>query len=208
MDLLITKQHTTLDINIYRKPTATDTTINYQSNHPLEHKMAAYRFLINRMNSLPLSNNNKKKEWNIIKTIAENNKFPLHQTNKLYSNLIKQPKNNKIDKENKKWAIFTYHSPAIRIITNIFKHTNINIAYCTANTMAQQIKMNKQIQDKDHNKSGIYKLTCGTCNKAYIGQTSRNIAIRYKEHIRYIRNNQPVSICRTYTEKQTRLWKI
>ena len=26
----------------YRKPTTTDTTINYLSNHPTEHKIAAY----------------------------------------------------------------------------------------------------------------------------------------------------------------------
>ena len=106
-DLLITKQRTTLDIDIYRKPTATDTTINYQSNHPLEHKMAAYRFLINRMNSLTLSNNNKKKEWNTIKTIVENNKLALHKINKLDNNLVKKQKK-KAHKENKKWAIFTY----------------------------------------------------------------------------------------------------
>ena len=42
-------------------------------------------------------------------------------------------------------------------------------------------------------KIGAVCCTCGTCNKPYIGQTSRNIAIRYKEHIRYIRNNQPQS---------------
>ena len=34
------------------------------------------------MNSIPLSNNNKKKEWNTIKTIPENNKFPLNKINK------------------------------------------------------------------------------------------------------------------------------
>ena len=28
-----------------------------------------------------------------------------------------------------------------------------------------------------------------TCNKAYVGQTSRNLRQRYKEHARYIKNN-------------------
>jgi len=44
LDLLITRKTNTLDINIKRKPTTTDTTINYYSNHPMEHKLAAYRF--------------------------------------------------------------------------------------------------------------------------------------------------------------------
>ena len=54
-DLLITRHPTQTEIDIFRKPTTTDTTINYSSNHPTEHKMAAYRYLINRMTSLPLS---------------------------------------------------------------------------------------------------------------------------------------------------------
>jgi len=31
------------------------------------------------------------------------------------------------------------------------------------------------------------------CNKAYVGQTSRNLKQRYKEHARYIKNNNPQS---------------
>ena len=30
-------------------------------------------------------------------------------------------------------------------------------------------------------------------NKAYIGQTNRNLSIRYSEHIRYIKNSDPQS---------------
>jgi hypothetical protein len=55
LDLSITRKPTSLELDIYRKPTATDTTINFHSNHPLEHKLAAYRFFINRMLSLPLN---------------------------------------------------------------------------------------------------------------------------------------------------------
>ena len=43
LDLSITRTHNKLTIDIYRKPTTTNTTINCMSNHPLEHEMAAYR---------------------------------------------------------------------------------------------------------------------------------------------------------------------
>ena len=76
LDLHIARKNNTLDINIYRKPTTTDTTINYYSNHPTEQKLAAYRFLINRMLTLPLTQTNKNKEWLKIQTIAHNNNFP------------------------------------------------------------------------------------------------------------------------------------
>jgi hypothetical protein len=45
------------------------------------------------------------------------------------------------------------------------------------------------VSEADHNKSGIYKLQCKTYNKVYIGQTNRNLSIRYSEHIRYIKND-------------------
>jgi hypothetical protein len=45
----------------------------------------------------------------------------------------------------------------------------------------------------DHNKSRIYKLICKTCNKAYVGQTSTSLNLRFHEHIRYIKNNDPQS---------------
>jgi phosphopentomutase len=32
--------------------------------------------------------------------------------------------------------------------------------------------------------SGLYKLTCPDCNNAYIGQTGRPFAVRFREHFR------------------------
>ena len=41
LDLTIHKKKHNMTFNMYRKPTETDTTINYHSNHPTEQKMAA-----------------------------------------------------------------------------------------------------------------------------------------------------------------------
>jgi hypothetical protein len=56
LDLSITRKPTSLELDIYRKPMATDTAINFLSNYPLKHKLTAYRFFINRMLTLPLNN--------------------------------------------------------------------------------------------------------------------------------------------------------
>jgi hypothetical protein len=55
LDLTITRKTTILEVDIFQKPTTTNTTINYFSNHTLEHKFAAYRYYIERMFSLPLN---------------------------------------------------------------------------------------------------------------------------------------------------------
>jgi len=54
LDLSITRKPTSLELDIYCKRTVTDNTIIFLSNHPLEHKLLAYRFFIDRMLSLPL----------------------------------------------------------------------------------------------------------------------------------------------------------
>jgi hypothetical protein len=55
LDLSITIKPTSLKLDIYHKPTATDTSIKFLSNHPLKHMLATYRFFINRRLSHPLS---------------------------------------------------------------------------------------------------------------------------------------------------------
>jgi len=55
LGLTLAKYTTHIEIGIYRKPATTDTTIYYLSNHPLEHTMATYKFLISRMLTLPLN---------------------------------------------------------------------------------------------------------------------------------------------------------
>ena len=74
------------------------------------------------------------------------------------------------------------------IYHKIFKHTNLKIAYRICNTVQKHLSYNTAQQDK-YTKSGIYKLTCPDCNKAYIGQTGRNFYTRYDEHKRAFRYN-------------------
>jgi len=83
LDLAIIRNNPHLEINIFRKPTTTDTTINYLSNHPLEHKLAAYRLLIDRMLNLPLHKSHLENEWQTILQIAKNNQFPTSLIHKL-----------------------------------------------------------------------------------------------------------------------------
>ena len=76
LDILIIRKPYNLEIYIFRKPTTTDTTINFASNHPMEHKIAACRHHITRMHSLPLTPEWKQTEWALIQSRAQNNNFP------------------------------------------------------------------------------------------------------------------------------------
>jgi len=58
LDLTIIRKTPKLDIDVFPKTTTTDTTIHYLSNHQIEHKLAAYRYYIERMFNLPLNKTN------------------------------------------------------------------------------------------------------------------------------------------------------
>ena len=95
--------------------------------------------------------------------------------------------------KDKRRVTFTYISPQIRKVTNIFRNTNVKIAFKWWNTMANWIKPSTNHNTPLHNKWGIYQLTCNTCHLSYVGQTSRSLCICFQEHVGYIRNNNPQS---------------
>jgi hypothetical protein len=75
IDITIENKNNTLIFDIYRKPTPTDIIIRNDSCHPTEHKHSAIRYMINRMNTYPISTENKHKETQLISTILHNNGY-------------------------------------------------------------------------------------------------------------------------------------
>jgi hypothetical protein len=130
------------------------------------------------MITLPITQQSKQQEWKIRLTIARNNGFPGHIIHDLKKKLItkKQKQKHITIQQNKKWITFTYHSPLIRRVTNLFKQTNLNIAFRATNTIQQRLTE----KPAHKNPSGIYKLKCNTRNKAYIGQSGRSITVRQR----------------------------
>ena len=96
-------------------------------------------------------------------------------------------------RKNEKWDTFTFMSPNIRKVTNLFKQAGVKIAFRCTNTLARPVKTTNTTRTPPHNKPSIYQLICNTCNLSYIGQTSRNLKTRYHEHVRYIKDNNPHS---------------
>jgi len=76
MDLKIIRNVNQVNINVFQKPTPADTTIHFTSNHSIEYNVAAYKFYIRRLDTLPQSQEHKTKRINTVKQIAVNNGYP------------------------------------------------------------------------------------------------------------------------------------
>jgi hypothetical protein len=91
------------------------------------------------LNTYPISKKHKTHKLQYIKTILNNNNYP-PQT---YQNIKTKIKNNNRTPDTtqkQKFATFTYIGTETRIITNLFKNTNIPIAYRTKNTIQHHLQ--------------------------------------------------------------------
>ena len=73
------------------------------------------------------------------------------------------------------WVTFTYYSSLVRKVTNLFKNTNLHVAFRTTNTINQQLTEKL----RNTNRIGIYQLKRNTCNKAFVGQSGRPLTVRH-----------------------------
>jgi len=55
LDTLIRRDNKGIIIGVYRKQTEASTIIHLTSNHPLEHKISAFLYYINRLITLPIN---------------------------------------------------------------------------------------------------------------------------------------------------------
>ena len=109
-------------------------------------------------------------EENIIRNILYNNSFPIQlqkfqNTNKTRNKTHKQKHQHQNGPLSPTLERKPHRSP---------KYSNklTKIAYCTNNTIQDNLVLKTQNHDK-LSSSGVYKLTCPDCGRAYIEQTGR-----------------------------------
>jgi len=147
------------------------------------------------MFTLPLGEEQRQVEWESIKQMERNNNYPINLLQKLKQRIQRKLSHPTLPSKNSdtKWTTFTDSTPQIKKITNIFKQTNVKIAYKTNNTILRLTRPTTNTPIPPHANSGVYALTCNTWKQVYVGQTGRSLKLRYQEHIRYIKNNNPQS---------------
>jgi len=111
------------------------------------------------MITLPNTERARIQERKYILSTARHNGFP--HTHRIIDMEKKERAKNKDKRTNtnatqerqveKKWVTFTYHSPIIRRVTNLFNNTEIRIAFKVTNTIYQQLAEKKTEQKSKRN---------------------------------------------------------
>ena len=163
------------------QPTTTDTTVNFLSNHPIEHKMAAFRFHISKMYSLPLDSEKKQKDCEIIQTIAKNNNIPQNVFQKL-NRQVHRKIDCKLKKKTKKKCLDHLHisqsagppaRPSLQPTRHISCATNPSMDALPANRTWQPSCSYGKYQHEAITSRSRYLLMMGTWLPETFWETSR-----------------------------------
>lgn len=178
---------------IFRKPTQTHQMIHQKSHHPYQHKIAAYRHMIHRLNSIPMSDENYQIELGNIKYIAHKNGYQtavIERMNYGYKRRMEYRGFTSLnyDVVNKKYISMDWGHTSNKT-QRIFQHFGYTLAHKTNNKLEKLIK-NRSNATLD---TGVYKLTCSDCQAFYLGQTGRSFKERFKEHVKSIGKINPES---------------
>ncbi|CAH8498344.1 unnamed protein product [Schistosoma guineensis] len=129
---------------------------------------------------------------NVI-SVLQFNKFPM----KIIRSILKQNSllryNN--DSNEMPWigtAVLPYRHGTTEEIQRILKHHRIKVYYKTTNTLRNTLVRLKEKIPFMSTQNCVYKLGCIDCDAYHIGESSREIVTRAKEHIRYTKKpNNP-----------------
>lgn len=198
LDLMLIRKNNTIEVAVFHKPTSTKRLIPSTSHCPIQHKMAAFHSLAHRITNLPLSISNYKAEYEYMLDAAVVNGYKTSEVDRIIKkHSDKVHKNNmstlfsqsKVDKNVHRVRV-TYAPKATNKLKSTFQRQQMEMVFSTQNKLCTMLSGTKDKTIKEQ-KSGIYEVTCPVCNSKYYGQSRRQVIIRYNEHVRAIKLNQP-----------------
>ncbi|XP_044752692.1 uncharacterized protein LOC123312368 isoform X1 [Coccinella septempunctata] len=202
LDLIIERDNCSLNFDIFRKPTTTDSVIPFTSNHPYSQKFSSFHSMFHRLFNIPLSPSNFQKELSIIRQIAEGNGYPERAIERIYRRHMNRQLNKSLTDgiQQKTYRSLRFFGQISVSIAKLFSaHTeNTLITFKTVNTLAKHL-INTKDKIPITQRSGVYQLFCSQpqCNVTYVGQSGRRIETRVGEHLKHIEKNRDKDIVNT-----------
>lgn len=175
---MLRKEDGSLEIGVYRKPTHTDRHLPYRSHHPLHVKKSVVKTMIKRAKDITTKDHLLDKELKHLKVNLPGNGYPKNWI-KLDSYTADKPDN----EEQKPLATATipYTSGLSESIKRLLRDYNIRTAFKSSWTLGRMLTKVKDPVPDEERTGVVYKIGC-SCGDVYIGETSRSMSTRIKEH--------------------------
>ncbi|CAF5068029.1 unnamed protein product [Rotaria sp. Silwood1] len=170
-----------IDIRWFRKESAADRLLNYNSCHHKSIKRNIVTNMTSRIITTSKHTYHQQQDLQTLKKMLKNSDYPKKEVNKLIEQTIRsinQPLN--VQVKNKKeylYSVVIPYVPGVEILKRRLEKLKIRVFFSYKN----KIKSFFNSCIKQENKSVIYQLEC-ECNNIYNGETKVGIWKRMKQH--------------------------
>ena len=177
-----------IQCSVYRKPTHTDRYLDWRSNHPLSAKKSVVRALSDRAKNVCTSPEILAKEMDHLHSVLRSNHYPewILKQSKGPPKPRDPPKDPTTGEEIKKLHFISvpYYPGLSEEFRRIFTETTAQICFKGQNTLKSLLMHPKDKIPDSIKQNVIYKWTCTepSCQQSYIGESSRCLQDRAKEH--------------------------
>ncbi|KAI8487847.1 hypothetical protein Bbelb_342950 [Branchiostoma belcheri] len=209
----IVEEDGNLRFEVYRKPTHTDQYLAFDSHHPLEHKLAVIKTLFHRADNIVTSDQAKTDEQRHLRGALAKCGYQNWTFNKALKPSDQSKKTQKckpLTNKNKANITIPYVQGVSEKLRRIFQNFNIATNFKPHSTLRQRLVHPKDRPHKGTKANVIYRLKCEepNCNNTYIGETSRPLKVRYKEHCRPSANGYSSAIFHHLQHNQGHSFKL
>ena len=153
LDVLLTRTDDgTINTQIYRKKTYIDQILNFNSNHPTQHKISCIRSLFNQIDTHCNTEQTKRTERKYLYSTFMKNNYPRNFINKTLTKIRNKPQNNipnEQPKQSRTRITLPYINNTSEMTARLLRPFNIDIAHKHINSghISQNTKT-KQRQNK------------------------------------------------------------
>ena len=191
LDTLVTRHDDgSLSTTVFRKKTHTDRYLDFSSHHPLVHKAAVTRTLLTRADRICTFQCDRDTEKKHVSKALESNGYPktlIHQHWRPPPTLTPPPSPDMP----KATITLPYVRHLAESIRRILVPLNVRVCFRPHRTLKQSLVRLKDHTPPEKKAGVVYRIPCGTCGRAYIGQTGRTLDQRLKEHKRALTSGNP-----------------
>ena len=188
LDVLVLRNPDSFQTSVFRKPFAVALPPHRRSCQPFPHKIAAFRYYVDRAFRICSTTKARDEEFTILKAVAADRGYDPLIINLLIDSQKKSHHNNNslhIDFERATKCFLPYSPVISKAITKFLKAFDIITIH-----IPHKASVFGPPKDRISHlrKNGIYQINCNNCNLGYIGQTKRTLKARVTEHQRMVKN--------------------
>jgi hypothetical protein len=187
--LLVRKENGQVKLLVYRKPTHTDHYLQFDSHHPVHHKLGVIRTLLDHSEAVVTEAEDRVKEEAHIGKALANCGYPRWAFRKVKKQRAQKAQSEqtqlgqrKEKEKNKGMVILPYVQGVTEPLSRVFNKYNISCAMRPHTTLRRLLVHPKDKVDKQKQCGVVYEVPCKNCDKSYIGETGRQLGQRVKEH--------------------------